>query len=314
MWEKKGLIFSVDNISEEMKSHVLGPTVVVNERSFRIFFSSRDQDQTSRPFYIDVDKTDPSKIIHIETTPLFHLGDLGTFDDDGVMPCSAVDLGKGVIRLYYVGWNRGVTVSYRNSIGLAVSHDGGARFERMYEGPVIDRSFREPHMAASPCVLKVGDVWKCWYTSGTRWITVEGKTEPIYTIRYAESADGVNWERDGRHCLNQRCQQEAFARPTVLKISGKYRMWYSFRESHDYRGGAGSYRIGYAESLDGRIWSRLDSEAGIGASEEGWDSEMLCYPCVVRVGENLVMFYNGNGFGKSGLGFATRTVDSLRQG
>ena len=123
-------------------------------RALGFFFSSRDQNQTSRPFYIDVDKTDPSKIIRIETSPLFQPGDLGTFDDDGVMPCSAVDLGRGVIRLYYVGWNRGVTVSYRNSIGVAVSHDGGARFERMYEGPVIDRSFREPHMAASPVFLR----------------------------------------------------------------------------------------------------------------------------------------------------------------
>ena len=31
---------------------------------------------------------------------------------------------------------------------------------------------------------------------------------------------------------------------------------------------------------------------------------MQCYPCVVENDDRLLMFYNGNGFGKSGLGYA----------
>ena len=49
-------------------------------------------------------------------------------------------------------------------------------------------------------------------------------------------------------------------------------MWYS------YRGDA--YRIGYAESVDGLEWERKDEEAGIDVSADGWDSEMIEYPCV----------------------------------
>jgi len=42
----------------------------------------------------------------------------------------------------------------------------------------------------------------------------------------------------------------------------------------------------------------------IDVSEEGWDSEMLAYPFFYKHNEKVYMFYNGNGFGKSGFGYA----------
>lgn len=304
MWEKRGMIFGVDRLNDRMVSHALGPTVLLRRDSIRVYFSSRDDHSRSYPYYADLDLENPSEVTRIVEEPLLELGALGTFDDDGVMPCSVVRLSDGVIYLYYVGWNRGVTVSYRNSVGLAVSVDGGDSFERMFEGPVIDRHKNEPHMAASPCVMKEGDLWHCWYTSGNRWIDVNGKAEPVYTIRYACSNNGFDWVRDGKECMAQVSEYEAFARPTVIKDRGLYRMWYNYRSSFDYRNGEGSYRIGYAESSDARSWVRKDLEAGISCSESGWDSLMQCYPCVVENDDRLLMFYNGNGFGKSGLGYA----------
>jgi len=32
---------------------------------------------------------------------------------------------------------------------------------------------------------------------------------------------------------------------------------------------------------------------------------MCCYPCVVTHENKLYMFYNGNGFGQTGIGYAT---------
>jgi hypothetical protein len=31
---------------------------------------------------------------------------------------------------------------------------------------------------------------------------------------------------------------------------------------------------------------------------------MICYPCVVEVDGRTLMFYNGNGFGQTGFGYA----------
>jgi len=73
-------------------------------------------------------------------------------------------------------------------------------------------------------------------------------------------------------------------------------MWYSVRGT--------AYRIGYAESADGITWQRADPSAGIEVSRSGWDSEMIEYAYVVdRIGARH-MFYNGNGYGRSGLGYA----------
>jgi hypothetical protein len=73
-------------------------------------------------------------------------------------------------------------------------------------------------------------------------------------------------------------------------------MWYSTRGS--------AYRIGYAESGDGREWVRMDHRAGIGVSASGWDSEMIEYPFVFDHDGTRFMLYNGNGYGKAGFGLA----------
>jgi hypothetical protein len=73
-------------------------------------------------------------------------------------------------------------------------------------------------------------------------------------------------------------------------------MWYS------YRGDA--YKIGYAESPEGLSWERRDQEAGIDVSPSGWDSEMICYANVIQQNDKWYMLYNGNGFGKTGIGLA----------
>ena len=67
-----------------------------------------------------------------------------------------------------------------------------------------------------------------------------------------------------------------------------------------------SYRIVYAESLDGITWKRLDdSSLSLDISRDSeWDNFMLEYPCVIDVKGKRYMFYNGNGFGETGFGYA----------
>jgi predicted GH43/DUF377 family glycosyl hydrolase len=57
-------------------------------------------------------------------------------------------------------------------------------------------------------------------------------------------------------------------------------------------------------SHDGIHWERKDDETGITVSEKGWDSEAIAYPYCIKVKNKWIMFYNGNGFGKTGFGYA----------
>ncbi len=82
-------------------------------------------------------------------------------------------------------------------------------------------------------------------------------------------------------------------------------MWYAYRKKGNYRLDKElSYRIGHAVSDDGKQWIRRDELAGIDVSTKGWDSEMITYPNIVNYKGEKFMFYNGNGFGRTGFGYA----------
>ena len=209
------------------------------------------------------------------------------------------------ILLYYTGWSRGGSVPYRVAVGLAVSTDRGATFRRAFDGPVVDRTRLEPHMTMSPYVLRDAHrVWRMWYGSGLRWTAIDGVLEPIYAIKYAESPDGFVWSQPNILCIRPEHPIEANTRPSVLHGAGGYEMWFCYRYSRDFRDGPGSYRIGYATSGDGKLWQREANPAGLEPSTQGWDAGMVAYPHVIEIDGRRLMFYNGSGFGRSGIGYA----------
>lgn len=289
-------------------SHAQVPTPLLYDDRVRVFYADRNTDGKSYTTFVDLDRGDLSRVIHFGREPILPFGAPGTFDDDGAMPSFALRQ-DGELRLYYSGWNRGVTVPYRNSVGIAVSDDDGETWRRKFEGPVLERCPEEPYIAVTPSILIEDGLWRMWYISGLRWTLVEGKYEPVYVIKYASSRDGIAWDRPNHLCIPQAHPDEAFSHPTVIRDGGLYRMWYCFRDSRDYRDGQGAYRIGYADSPDGLAWTRRDEALGLPHLDEDWASTMTCYPFVTQIDGQVVMFFNGNGFGRTGFGYAVLERD-----
>jgi hypothetical protein len=300
-WSKLGLLLSAPTQFGWAQSHAALPIVEPLEgTSARLYFSSRDarnRAQIGRAM-VDLDDSDHGPVF--EPDPVVRFGSPGSFDDCGATGGCLVKVG-GDHYLYYSGWSLAVEVPFLFFIGCARSTDGGRSFEKVSSAPVLGRSNIDPYLTASPSILIEGGVWRMWYVSGTGWAVGE-HPEPNYLIRYAESTDGVEWRTSGHICIGYSYPGEhAIARPHVVKDGSLYRMWYSHR--------GGSYRIGYAESKDGLEWSRKDHEAGIGVSGEGWDSEMVCYPWVGDIGGRRRMLYNGNAYGRTGIGQAILEAD-----
>ena len=303
-WAKKGVIFNTDGQRYWMQSHACTPTAFkLDDEVVRILFSPRNAEGQSQLAYIDVDREDPKRIITLSRKPLMELGELGTFDDGGIMPCSVVRYDQRIY-LYYVGWNPSGSVPYRNAIGLAISEDDGETFYRPFPGAVVDRNRHEPFFTASPYVMKEDGTWHMWYASGNGFVTIDGRVEPTYIIKYASSHNGIDWQRDNHTCIHPKNKFEANARATVINQNDIYKMWYCYRGSHDFRDGPDAYRIGYAESQNAVDWQRKDDQAGISYSASGWDSTMQTYPNVLELEDRYLLFYNGNGFGRTGLGYA----------
>ena len=303
-WQKRGFVYAPNGSSNWARSHAHKPTpLLVDADTLRVYFGVRSADGKTRTTYIDVDPYDPSKVKAICNRPILDLGKLGAFDDSGANVCSIVDLGDTIL-MYFIGWNPGTTVHTRNSIGLAISHDRGLTFRRMFDGAILDRNKEEPYYTGAVDVLKENNRFKMWYTSGTGWELVNEKPEIKYHIKYAESDNGIDWIRNGVSCIPPSHPFEATARPSVLHLNDRYLMWFSTRQIKGFRDTPGSmYRAGFAESEDGVNWERNDSNARILPSNSGWDSNAIAYPYVRLFGEQLLMLYNGNGFGKSGFGY-----------
>jgi predicted GH43/DUF377 family glycosyl hydrolase len=293
-WKKKGLIVRPTGKHDWMVSHAMVPVAEWRrEDIYRIYFSGRDAQNRSLVGYAEIDLNDPYTVLRFSEKPILGLGGLGCFDDNGVTPSWIVNHGNRKY-LYYIGWNKGTTVRMHLFAGVAFSSDGGETFERYSQAPILDRTNFDLYLNTAPCVLRDGDLWRMWYVSGVGWVH---RDLPRYNIKYAESHDGLSWDRQGTVCVDFASSGEnALARPCVQKEGGIYRMWFSHKGQ--------SYRIGYAESRDGVNWDRRDAEVGIDVSPSGWDSEMIEYAYVFEHRGVKYMLYNGNDYGRDGVGLA----------
>ncbi len=300
-WKKIGRIFCPSGERDWLQSHASVPIAENLEGNiYKIYFSSRDRFNRSYTSYLIIDIEHPFRILDLSSSPVLEPGKLGTFDDSGAMATWLVKRNYNDF-LYYIGWNLGVTVPFRNSVGLAV-RKSDKMFQRYSEGPLVDRSIHEPYFCASCCVLEDCGIWRMWYLSCTGWFISKGKPEHRYHIKYAESLDGINWERNGIIAIDYSNKKEyAISRPSVIKGKQNWSMWYSYRGT--------SYRIGYAESNNGIQWERMDQHVGIDVSTTGWDSKMIEYPYVFEHNSQRYMLYNGNGYGKTGFGIAVLEKD-----
>jgi hypothetical protein len=289
-WETKGLLLPAPLQASWAATHAALPHV----HAPYLYLSARDEDGRSHIGRIELELTPNGPRPSGAAEHLLAPGPLGAFDDAGVTTSCLVDSG-GRSFLYYTGWSLGASVPFYLFVGCAVADDGST-FERLSPAPVFERNDVDPYLTASPWVLIEDGLWRAWYVSGLGWRRVNGQPQHRYHIRYAESADGVEWKRDGVVCVDFRDDDEyAFSRPCVVKDGDVYRMWFSARGA--------SYRIGYAESSDGITWERQDEEAGIESTGD-WDAEMQAYPAVFDHGGRRYLLYNGNGYGRTGVGWA----------
>jgi hypothetical protein len=294
-WEGRGLLLSPETVPWAT-SHAAVPHIHRDERGLRLFFSSRDEGGRSHVGRARVDLAAEHPRPEVEGGPLLSPGPLGAFDDNGVTTSCVVDY-RGLRLLYYTGWSLGRTVPFYLQVGCAISHDGLA-FERVSPAPIIERSATDPYLTASPWVIEDEGRLRMWYVSGTGWSIVGGEPQHRYHIKYAESVDGLDWERGGLVSVDFANEDEyAMSRPCVVKDDDRYRMWFSSRGD--------TYRIAYAESDDGFAWERKPMPRF--ESSGAWDSEMQAYPAVFDDGESRYLLYNGNGYGRTGIGWAVET-------
>ncbi len=278
------------------KSHLSAPVpFLLNDKTIRVLFGAFDENNVSRIGFVDID-IDTFKQINYSHLPLLDIGEDGTFDENGVHPMGIV-YNDCKLLLYYTGYQLGKKVPYFMFAGLAISDDGGNTFSRYQRYPVLDRSEEGLCTRGGPTGFKEDNTFKLWYAAGSTWELVGGKPRPTYNIYFQESKDGINFINNGYNCINYNPKTEhGLGRPQVIKAGKYYIMFHTIR-TIDMK-----YSIGFATSKDGKNWKRRDNELGLTHGKSGWNSEMIYFPYFIKIKDDYFLFYNGNGFGKTGIG------------
>ena len=291
-WIKLGKIFEVHNQNDWLISHSAVPFVKhIRDNIFRIYFSVRNKDNQSQSSYFDFNLASMQIVNQLTKQPLMKPGANGDFDDSGVTLscyCSANDM------YYYMGWNLPENAPFDNQIGG--SYLKNELLKKINNNPILGKCDKEPLSFGYPWVLKVKDTYYMWYDTNFSWIANDPKNYKFH-LRSATSKDGIKWEKTYHTNIILRDNERSIARPCVIFEDGKFKMWYSIDVN-------GKYIMGYAESNNGLNWIRKDDDIGIHKSSEGWDCDEIEYPCVFNHNGKKYMLYNGNSYGKTGIGLA----------
>lgn len=198
----------------------------------------------------------------------------------------------GKYHMWYTGMVKSVIPGERiedgrSCIGYAVSDDG-IHFER-YKEPVMEPNGEwEKTNLMCPHVIWDEDrqVWRMWYSAGGFW-------EPDQ-IGYAESTDGIRWERNADNPIfrprkDHFWEQEIVSACQVFPMNGWYYMFYiGFEDMY-------KATINVARSRDGiHGWQRYNDNPILSGGDYGaWDSEGVYKPWVEHEDGRWLLWANG---------------------
>lgn len=219
--------------------------------------------------------TDPEIVLEYDST--------SGWEDDLNRSCTLFWNGK--YHMWYTGQARD-----SSRIGYAVSEDG-VHFERVVTHPVLEpETGFEGFSVMNPYVLRDEErgVFRMWYSAGE---TIEPNV-----LCYAESKDGVHWERSPLnpifvHGEAGEWDQDRIGGCEVHRLDdGSYALFYIGYTDIN------TARIGVAISQDGITgWKRLESNPLVEPDPDSWDGDACYKPSVAldRAKKRWLLWYNG---------------------
>ena len=189
----------------------------------------------------------------------------------------------GKYRMWYTGQQND-----KSCIGYAESEDG-IHFHRVQTEPIMvaDRPWEQPSVM-NPCVLFENGVYKMWYAAGENY-------EPN-VLAYAESADGIHWEKYGTDPVfaadpKNIYEQNRVGGCQVIKTPDMgYVMFYIGYETID------KAQICVAHSPNGITdWEKSPFNPIVTPTPDQWDADACYKPSILwnEEKQQWMLWYNG---------------------
>lgn len=347
-WTKRGIVLEPGFAGPRSASFVSSPSVVrLHDGRLRMYVWVADGEPPwlhGRQIIVaaEADPADPLEWTVVSAEEMLGPGPAGGVRDRGVGFPHVVPRDDGPWLMYYGTWGGDWTVTQEltNRLGVAVSHDDGLTWEVATEDALPSGAAGSFDAGAIPSAVVLRpnrDEYLMWYTAAEKYVRFGDVNQGILNIGMARSDDGLDWVKQDEPALGAReaaanPYEACLARPAVLEIDGVYHMWLGVYDmapgsrpnDADSAGGAvspagvdrtgaGSYRLEYARSTDGVTWTRYADQPVLPLTPGGFDSTSQTYASVVDMGEEIWLFYTGDGLGATGIGLATLDKDELRR-
>ncbi len=270
-------------------TYLVEPTVLYDGVTYHMWYGGSDG-SNGRIGYA----TSPDGITWTKngSDPVLDIGPPSSWDDTHVGGPTVLHDGT-TYHMWYAGHDG---ANYR--IGYATS-PGWNMWTKIGANPVLDLGppgSWEDTYAYLPVVLYDGLTYRMWYSG---WDGAHRR------LGYATSSDGVTWTKHPSNPVldlgppGSWDEIHAYS-PSVLYDGTIYHMWYTGADNTD------TYRIGYATSPDGIIWTKSPANPVLGLGPPGtWEDNHLHSTTVLYDGLKYHMWYGGDDGLNWRIGYAT---------
>jgi hypothetical protein len=275
----------------------------LNNSQLRIFFNSRDSENRSSIYSIDFfdGKLEPD----YDSVRLQHLhGVKDSYFSDGISIGQLFTF-DGERRLSIMGWKNYRNKHWEGRVGF-ISLGKNGNLMQLNSEPWMDLDAEDPISLSYPAIYSHNDSFKIWYGSTIQWDT--GNGEMLHILKEATMTKNGAVIKSGNKIPYVLGTAQAFSRPAIVAIGKNHLMAYSFR------GEGTKYRIGFMVLEDTNSASHLGGIPPLLTTKNEWESDMVEYPSFFSFKNQLFMLYNGNSFGKTGIGIVGVTSDSEKLG
>lgn len=296
-WKKLGRIAHLSSSSKNplLKTHLSTPSLIeIADGKFKVFVSIRDNKNRSSIGSFNIDMSDLSDKTVFPNLEL-EFGNSKTFYSSGISLGNIFNY-QGENFCGFMGWNHDSNSQWFGELGI-IKLDLGMNMRVYTSEPIIDRKKFDVLSFSYPNIEFINNSrFEMWTGQTLTWNA--GNGEMLHILKKYKSTNLMDWESSGESIPWSLRGFQAFSGPTCMTINNQKILIYSCRTN------TSKYQIGAAISVENN-WHELSKNYGLKPSPgNSWDSEMVEYPRVFSYLGDQYMLYNGNSYGKTGVGIA----------
>jgi hypothetical protein len=295
--------FLAPGMTEELPNsitYISNPVVVsIDTHICRLFFNSRDKNNRSEVYSVDFDVRNFSLIKGSFKMQLAVSEATPDYCRDGISLGSYFNIDSKSF-IGFMGWKVPKDLHWVGEVGL-LEIDKKWNVSGISKSPWIPVSDSDPISLSYPAVSHVLGESFVWYGTTKSWDF--GNGEMLHIIEKSLIQSDGSTSKTGDKIEFEIGSAQAFSRPTYINFKGRNLIGYSVRGNRD------KYRIGIREVIESGCSSKFGRVEYFTSGIEDWENQMVEYPYFFKHEDSLYMFYNGNSFGKTGVGVCKVFID-----